>query len=118
MDTSMTDSSGVSALHAIRDAELAMAGRLEEARRAADERIRSARAEVRRTLAAADTQGRAAADRMVTEALTQAEAAAVEIRAAGDSRARGLSAQVADRLDAVVSELVDFVLAPPLEEGK
>ena len=114
----MTDHLPLAALHAIRDLELEMARRIEAAESAAAETIRHARAQERALLAAAEQRGVAEADRRFKEAVGRAEADAEAIRADGSTRVAGLRERVESRLGDLVDELVDLVVAPPLEEGK
>lgn len=114
----MTERPPLEALHAIRDIELEMARRVEAARTAAEEAVRAARVRERAELAAAQERGRAEASQRLARAVANAEADAAEIRSDGKRRVAALEASLRGKLDDVVEQLVDLVLAPPLEEGK
>ena len=114
----MTDHLPLAALHAIRDLELEMARRVEAAEAAGAEAVRAARVQERALLAAAEQRGVAEADRRFEEAVGRARADAESIRTDGSARVAGLRESVDGRLGDLIDELVDLVVAPPLEEGK
>lgn len=113
----MTHDPPLAALQAIRDFELEMARHLEAAELAADESVRRARAEQHEALAAAEGRGRAEADRRFAEAIARAQADAEEIRAQGATQVNQLGHRVRASVGGLVDELVELVLAEPLEEG-
>lgn len=113
----MTGDSPLEALHAIRDFELEMARRVETAHSGVEELLREARARERTAVTAAEERGRAEAARRLAATVARAEADANEIRADGVRRVAALEESVPGRIDSVVEQLVEFVLAPPLEEG-
>lgn len=108
----------VRALHAIRVAELEAARRVEQARDAAAESLATARREHAQTVADAERRGRAEAERRFDAAVEAAEGEAEAIVAGCDARVRDLRRAAAPYVQSAVDEMVDLLLAPPLEKGK
>jgi vacuolar-type H+-ATPase subunit H len=106
------------ALHAIRVAELEAARRVEQARADAAESIAAARREHERAVADARLRGRTDARRRFDAAVAEAEREAEAVLAGCDARVESLRCAAEPYLATAVTEMVDLLLAPPLEEGK
>lgn len=107
-----------STLHAIRVAELEAARRVERAQADADESVIAARHEHTQTVADAQQRGRAEARSRFDRTVAEAEREADAILAGGDGHVESLRCAAAPHLATAVTQMVDLLLAPPLEEGK
>ena len=105
-------------LHAIRVAELDAARRIEHARADAAESLAAARRDHTQAIVDAQQRGRAEAERRFADTVAAAERQAEAILAGGDDRVRSLREAAEPHLPAAVAEMVDLLLAPPLEKGK
>lgn len=105
-------------LHAIRVAELEAARRVEQARADAAELVAAAGREHTEAVAEARLRGRAEARRRLDLAVTEAEREAEEILAGCDTRVDSLRRAAEPHLSRAAGEMVDLLLAPPLEQGK
>ncbi len=106
------------ALHAIRVAELDAARRIEQARADAAESVAAARREQAELVAEARLHGRADARRRLDLAVAEADRAAEAILAGCDARVESLRRAAEPHLARAATEMVDLLLAPPLERGK
>lgn len=106
------------ALDAIRVAELEAARRVEQARAEARESLAAARRDSAQAVADARMRGRNEARRRFDAAVRDAEQEAEAILAGCDARVESLGRAAAPHLASAVTEMVDLLLAPPLEEGK
>lgn len=106
------------ALDAIRIAELEAARRVERARADAAASLAAAHRDSARVVADARARGRSEARRRLETAVADAEREAEVILASCDGRIEAVRRAAAPHLPAAVAEMVDLLLAPPLEEGK
>lgn len=111
-------SEAASALEQIRRTEMAAARKVEEARVRATEIAAEAEREARRIVDDGKQRGMEAARLRYQEGVDDAEAEAAAIRAAGIADADQLVTLGKERVEALVEEMVEVVLAPPLERGK
>ena len=108
----------VQALHAIRVAELEAARRIEQARLEAEEALAAARREHDQAIADAQHRGHTEAERRFTTLVAEAEREAEAILMGCDDRVRSLRRAAEPHLATAVTQMVELLLAPPLEEGK
>ena len=106
------------ALHAIRVAELEAARRIERARVDATQSLVAARREHAQAVADAEGRGRTEARRRLDVAVREAEEEADAILASCASRVESVRRAAEPYRRTAVTEMVDLLLAPPLEEGK
>ena len=106
------------ALHEIRVAELEAARRIEQAQVDAAESLAAARRERTEAIAEARQRGRAEAERRFAAAVAEAEREAEAILMGCDDRVRSLRRAAEPHMATAVTEMVELLLAPPLEEGK
>ena len=112
----MSDTAG--ALHAIRVAELEAARRVEQARADVADRLADARRVRAGTVDDAVERGQAEARRRFEAVLAAAEREAGSILAGCDARVDALRRAAEPHLASAATQMVDLLLAPPLEEGK
>ena len=106
------------ALHAIRVAELEAARRIERARVDAAASLEVARKEHARLVEDAEQRGRTEAERRFAAAVAEAEREAEAILAGCDDLVRSLRRAAEPYLATAVDDMVELLLAPPLERGK
>lgn len=104
-------------LEEIRRTEMEAARTVDEARERAAEIVAGARARGREMVEEGRQRGRDTARRRLEGARRKMGAEADAIRSRGESEAADLSRSAEDRLGALVSDLVELVLAPPREQG-
>lgn len=100
----------VSPLQAIKQKELDLRQRVEEARRQAEAGIQTAREEALRTVALSDEKGRAEAEAWYAQGIEQAHKDAEAIATAAHQEAAVLRDRAMARLDQVARQTVEFVL--------
>lgn len=105
-------------LDAIRVAELEAARRIEQAKDDAEAAVAAAQRGAAQAVADARRKGREEAKRRFDATIAAAKEEAAAILAGCDARLQDLRRSAAPHVTAAVTEMVDLLLAPPLEEGK
>lgn len=105
-------------LEAIRRTELEAAQRIEQAKARAEEIVTEAKTRARAVVEEGRQRGRNSAQARYEEALARIEDEAATIRQEGAAQAAGLRSVASARIDELIAEMVEVVLAPPLERGK
>ena len=97
-------------LQAIKQSELELRQRVDEARHQADARLQAARAGAQRMILLADQEGRQAADARYQAEIERTRREAEAIIAAARAEAATLQQQGTARLDVVAKRIVELVL--------
>jgi vacuolar-type H+-ATPase subunit H len=106
------------ALESIRRTELEAAQRVEQARTRAEEIVTEAKARALSIVEEGRRKGRESAQARYAEAMAEIEDEGARIRREGIAEAEGLRSAASARIGELIDEMVDVVLAPPLERGK
>lgn len=104
-------------LDRIRAAELEAARRLETARDAADARIAEARRLADELVRSMRKEGRSMADARFEQAIADATQQAKNVEAEPETQIAALRREVEPRLDELSAAMLDLILAPPAEPG-
>jgi vacuolar-type H+-ATPase subunit H len=99
-----------SPLQAIKQKELDLRQRVEEARRQAEAKIQAARREAEQTIDQADREGRAEAEALYQRGIEEAQREAEAILAAAHEEAAALHRRATAKLDDAVEQIAELVL--------
>jgi vacuolar-type H+-ATPase subunit H len=109
-DKLRTSAEPVSPLEVIKQKELDLRQRVEEARRQAEARIQAARQEAEQTIAQAEREGRAEAEALYQRGIEEARREAEAILAAAHEEAAALRRRATTRLDDAARQIAELAL--------
>ena len=99
-----------SPLQVIKQKELVLQHRIEEARREAEVQVQAAREQAEQIIAQADREGRAEADALFDRGIEEARLEAKAMLDSAHEEAAALRRQATARLDEATRQVVEFVL--------